>query len=139
MLIVSALAMAWMLLRPAAGHDGLNLVPLREIARVLKPLMKADEPLQHPSFRYLLWNAGGNIAAFFPLGLAVAGLFHPRGPGLALRRAVLTGFFVSLAIETVQLVVPGRITDVDDLLFNTLGALLGGLLGLWILRRRRSR
>jgi len=64
-----------------------------------------------------------NIALFVPLGLAVAAL-------LPLRFAPLTVFFgaaVSLAVETAQSLIPGRVPDVDDVLHNTLGAAVGTL------------
>ena len=136
LLLATAGMLAWILLRPGTAHDGLNLIPLQEIARVLRPLRQAEAPLQHPAFRYLLRNVGGNIAAFLPLGLAVVGLMRHRGAWRALKWAVGVGFFVSLSIELLQLIVPRRVTDIDDLLFNTVGALLGGVLGLLILRRR---
>ena len=39
--------------------------------------------------------------------------------------AIALGTGLSLGIELAQLGIPGRATDVDDLLFNTLGAALG--------------
>jgi glycopeptide antibiotics resistance protein len=135
LLAVTVAGLGWVLLRPGEGHDGLNLVPLQEIARVLRPLRGADEPLQHPAFRYLVRNVGGNVAAFLPLGLAVAGLLRSRGGWIALRGAVVVGFLFSLSIELLQLIVPLRVTDIDDLLFNTAGAFLGGVLALLIPRR----
>ena len=42
-------------------------------------------------------------------------------------------------MEVAQLLVPGRTTSVDDLLLNTLGALLGHLLvGAWLRSRPPS-
>ncbi|KTR96588.1 hypothetical protein NS220_01445 [Microbacterium testaceum] len=64
-----------------------------------------------------------NIALFVPLGLAVAAL-------LPLRFAPLTVLFaaaVSLAVETAQSLIPGRVPDADDVLHNTLGAAVGAL------------
>lgn len=43
-----------------------------------------------------------------------------------LKHTVLTCFFISLAIEIIQLFT-GRSTDIDDILLNTLGGLLGFL------------
>ncbi|WP_122819081.1 VanZ family protein [Nocardioides pantholopis] len=67
-----------------------------------------------------------NIALFVPLGLLLP-LVARVGSA---RRALAWGLVVSLVIETVQLaaaltVSPGRIADVDDLIGNTLGAVLG--------------
>ena len=47
--------------------------------------------------------------------------------GKPLKKAILTGFLTSLAIELCQLPL-GRGSDVDDLILNTLGAFLGYLI-----------
>jgi len=44
-----------------------------------------------------------------------------------LGKVVATGFLLSLSIELVQLMLPGRAADVDDLILNTLGLLFGFL------------
>ncbi len=137
LLLATGGVLLWVLLRPGESHTGLNLSPFKEILRALRPLRTAEEPLQHPAFRYLARNVGGNIVAFLPLGLAVVGLLRHRGAWSALRWAVGIGFLFSLTIEVLQLVVPLRVTDIDDLLFNTVGAFLGGLLGLLVVRRPR--
>jgi glycopeptide antibiotics resistance protein len=77
-----------------------------------------------PAARFLI----GNVVAFFPLGV-----FYPllRPATHTWRRALAVGLAVSLAIETAQVLVslvigyPYRQFDVDDLLLNTLGTLLG--------------
>ncbi|WP_342318675.1 VanZ family protein [Corynebacterium mayonis] len=59
-------------------------------------------------------NLLGNIALFYPVGF------------LAYRRPLTTGFLLSLAIETTQFATYSGYSDIDDLIFNTLGAGLGG-------------
>lgn len=73
-----------------------------------------------------LADAGRNLVLFLPLGAALA--FSGRRP----RIAVAVGFTLSLAIEAVQLGIPGRTASPLDLLSNTLGSGVGALLaGLW--------
>jgi glycopeptide antibiotics resistance protein len=73
--------------------------------------------------KYLL----GNIAAFVPLGLLVPVASTWR----SWRRVLALGFACSLAVETAQLAgslamgFPWRVFDVDDLMLNTAGTLLG--------------
>lgn len=61
-----------------------------------------------------------NVVMFVPLGLLV------RAWGGRFRHAVLGGFVLSLAIETVQLLfLSSRVADVRDVVSNTAGAALG--------------
>ncbi|WP_320668673.1 VanZ family protein [Patulibacter defluvii] len=67
-----------------------------------------------------------NVALFVPLGVLLPLIGGVRSLG----RALLLGFLVSLGIEVVQFlsavtVSEGRIADVDDLIGNSLGVLLG--------------
>lgn len=78
----------------------------------------------------LFVNFFGNIAGFMPLGFFPALLWR----GGSLKRALLIGFSSSLFIEVWQIFIP-RTTDIDDILLNTLGALLGYLV--WKLLGKR--
>lgn len=64
-----------------------------------------------------------NILLFMPLGF----YYRPFGRNLENKNTVCAGFFFSLAIELNQLL-NNRITDVDDLFTNTLGAIIGYVL-----------
>ncbi|MFJ9127389.1 VanZ family protein [Streptomyces sp. NPDC102340] len=66
-----------------------------------------------------------NALMFVPLGLLL--VLASRQPCLG--RAVLTCLALSLLIEAAQYAMnAGRTVDIDDVLFNTLGGILGGLL-----------
>ena len=62
-----------------------------------------------------------NVVLFLPLGFLLPCLWKEFG---GFRAAALSGAVFSLVIELSQLV-NNRITDIDDLLLNTLGAILG--------------
>ena len=62
-----------------------------------------------------------NIALFVPLGLLIRGGWTK----MTIKRVALLGFLCSLSIELVQLLLRLGWFDVDDILFNTLGAYLG--------------
>jgi glycopeptide antibiotics resistance protein len=67
-----------------------------------------------------------NVVVFVPLGVLLPLVAPVRSPG----RAVLGGFLVSLTMEALQFVNAvtghgGHVADVNDLLANTLGALVG--------------
>ncbi|GAC42181.1 glycopeptide resistance protein VanZ-F [Paenibacillus popilliae] len=65
-----------------------------------------------------------NIILFMPLGFLLPTIWPQFR---TIKNTACTGFFFSLAIELTQLL-NHRITDIDDLLMNTLGAIIGYLL-----------
>lgn len=131
----------WMTSRPGGAVHGLNLIPFAEHSRALVCLLNDGCPYQRRAFWLLLINVVGNVLVFVPLGIGLAGLWYKGNGWQTFRRAVLGGFLLSLTIEMMQLAIPSRATDVDDLVFNTLGAILGVLafLGLQQLILNRSR
>lgn len=72
---------------------------------------------------YLCANIAGNILMFGPLGFFLPLLWKCFRK---LSKTVLFGFLVSLAIECSQLFL-ARGTDIDDLILNTSGVMLGYL------------
>lgn len=92
--------------------------PLR--AEFVRLLQSAGEPL------FALMPDGGtdrliNALLYIPLGAAI-GIILPRRAwpvGIAL------GFVLSATIECTQRSVPGRVADVDDVLWNTIGTAIG--------------
>lgn len=95
-----------------------NLVPFVEIRRFV-------------SFREQLGaeavflNVAGNILAFIPFGLLLPIILRPMRKGI---RVVIWGFLFSMSIELLQMLTRVGSFDVDDLLLNTTGALLGLIL-----------
>ncbi|MFD2328190.1 VanZ family protein [Cohnella sp. GCM10020058] len=87
-----------------------NLTPFRSISMYLDRL---DQP-------YDIVNLFGNIALFVPLGIFVALLSRSGWTSAAVR-----AFGVSLALECAQIVFMMGSFDVDDLILNTLGGLIG--------------
>ncbi|GAA0932187.1 VanZ family protein [Pseudonocardia zijingensis] len=110
------------MLRATAGTGVTNLYPGRTIGEQLT----GDHALG-------LFNVLGNIAMFVPLGWLVA-LVAPRR---RLVGAAVVGVGLSATIEIVQLFV-GRIADIDDVLLNGTGAVLGAGVAL-IIREARAR
>lgn len=67
-------------------------------------------------------NVVGNIIAFMPLGFFIPLLFDKFNN---YKKVLKIGFISSLAIETTQLFIGLNVCDVDDIIYNTLGALAG--------------
>lgn len=103
-----------------------NLIPFHTLAIYLDNL----------GSWFWIRNALGNVALLLPLGLL--------GP-IALPaldrwwRIALLALLVSTAIELTQLTVPDRSADIDDVMVNVAGALLGYLVFrlVRLFRRRR--
>lgn len=68
-----------------------------------------------------------NVGLFLPVGLVLRNGFPARQDRWALT-LLLTGFLLSLLIETTQLFIPGRYSTAIDVLANSAGAWLGALL-----------
>ena len=107
--VVAILAFA---LVPNAGVETtVNLIPVKGLA----------SNLFSSNWGIALVNAVGNLALFVPIGIAVRWRFNG-----GLRRAALAGAALSLTVELLQFVAnDGRSVDVDDVLLNICGALLG--------------
>lgn len=73
-----------------------------------------------------------NVAIYLPLGLFLTlALSTLRWRWLAALLAVLAAGGVSFALEAIQTWLPSRVPSNVDLACNTLGGLIGALLGLW--------
>ncbi|NBD25998.1 VanZ family protein [Paenibacillus glycinis] len=70
--------------------------------------------------KYWIVNMVGNIAVFAPFGLAVPYLFRMR-----LFSFTVLFICVLLLLETMQLLLQRGSFDIDDVLLNTVGALIG--------------
>lgn len=92
-----------------------NLVPLKEIKRFWLHRGTLD-------FWSVILNLFGNVVAFIPFGILLPSLF------VKCRKFLLTTLFCfefSLCVELIQLVGKVGCFDVDDILLNTIGGILG--------------
>ena len=76
----------------------------------------------YESKRDMLLNIIGNFAMFIPTGIMTPLIYRHLD---SLKKTLLTGFSISLAIEIIQLPFASRASDIDDLLLNTAGCLAG--------------
>ena len=85
----------------------------------LKELLKM---LSYGSIWHVFYNIVGNIIWFIPLGFLIPLIWRKKR-----RLGVVMGlsFITSLSIESLQFVFRTGISDIDDLVFNTLGGVIG--------------
>ena len=91
-------------------------------------------PFRDLGERRYLFQTSMNVVMFIPLGIFLP-LLWPRYRRVS--RIACTGAMVSLMIELLQMF-SCRVTDVDDLIMNTLGTLVGFLLAKLIFRHRTA-
>ena len=99
-------------------HYSYNLEPFKEIRRFIIYWKVVG-------LHYFLLNIVGNIAGFMPFGFFLP-VFSRRSRRFF--NTVLLSALFSLCVETLQLGFQVGSFDVDDLILNTLGAILGYLL-----------
>ncbi len=85
------------------------------------------------SWRYFSYLFVGNLLWFAPAGILV------RLRGGKLWQAALAGLGLSLLVETLQFVLGSGVSELDDLILNTAGALLGYAAALALLSVFRRR
>lgn len=110
----------WNQLYSSLSHPGLvyqrlltgNLVPFREITRTMEMMTG-----------HSLFNLIGNVAIFVPFGLFIGIMLQKKG--ISALTALIYSLLMSLLLESAQLLLRIGQFDVDDLLLNTFGGLVG--------------
>jgi len=85
----------------------------------------------YPTMGEALRNLIGNTAMFLPLGIVWPAAFRQLDSG---KKTIAAGFGFSLCIELLQLPFYDRVSDIDDLILNTLGFVMG--YGMYVLIKR---
>ena len=98
---------------------GVNFVPFKTIRNYLKYSTDADN---------VLVNLGGNVLMFVPWGLGLPLLWRKFQ---SFGKVMFTSLMLPIFIEFCQLFI-GRSVDVDDVILNFAGGVLGGMLYLVI-------
>ncbi len=101
-------------------HRGINLIPFFTILQYLTGSM---------GIRNVAVNLAGNIVAFMPLGFLL-----PFIKSMKINKVIIITLFVTFIIEIAQYLTYSGISDVDDILLN----LLGGVIGYFISRALSS-
>lgn len=115
------------------GYSGYryNVVPFQEIMRFIRYRDYID-------FMSVVINLLGNVVAFMPFGALIRWVVDRK---MHWYQAMGYTFLFSLSVELLQLVAKVGVFDVDDLILNTLGGLIGfwGYYILLLINRRKER
>ncbi len=105
----------WMILTPASGQSGVNLVPFRDLTWIFSA---------PPATVFV--QVGGNLLVFACLG-ALLPVRSARFASLARVAGVAAG--ASVTVELLQYSLRlGRFSSIDDVLINTTGAIVAALI-----------
>lgn len=111
--------------------DDINLIPFKTTMRAIHHSMSVRNGFR---LSMLFENTPGNIVLFLPLGLLLPLIARKTD---SFWRILFIGLFCSALIEFIQYIERSfavyRSVDIDDVILNTLGAVLGWML-LWLLR-----
>lgn len=102
---------------------GMNSVQLIPIISTLKEAQNGVWAILYPVL--------GNVVWFVPFGF----LSGVQYPSLRLRKIALTSLLLSVTIEILQWIFMSGISDIDDVLFNLCGGILG--YGIYLFWRRK--
>lgn len=97
----------------------INMSSLQPLRVNLIPLVNI---LDYDIKREAVINIIGNISMFIPTGVIMPILYKRLD---CFWKVLLAGAGLSFVIEVIQLLFPGSVTDIDDLILNTLGVAVG--------------
>lgn len=87
-----------------------NIIPLKTILLFLKSGITIQT----------IANIGGNIVLFVPLGYFAYIKYNKN-----IIKTLSLCISLTILVETIQIILPMRLTDIDDIILNTLGGIIG--------------
>lgn len=84
------------------------------------PFVSTFEMMSTIGLLHNLQNIAGNLAVFFPMGI-----FIPLLMNKGFKQTVVIVIGISVSIEVVQYILAIGISDIDDVILNTVGAIVG--------------
>lgn len=100
----------------STGSRGISLIPFRELVAMI----------QQPNHSFYFWQIILNILLFIPFGFTLSTYLNCHKSNRPLFLSVLlTAFLLSTSVEVLQYLTSRGFTEVDDVINNTLGAVIG--------------
>lgn len=106
--IIYILLLYYLLLSTEKAASGINLIPFKEMTRY------------SIGTELFFYNVVGNIVLFIPFGYFVSDYLKAK----KIHHILIVSILISLTAETIQYKI-GRAFDVDDIILNVIGAILG--------------
>ncbi|MEU0564471.1 VanZ family protein [Nonomuraea sp. NPDC005983] len=114
-IVVGTAPWIWMILTPGTGQSGVSIVPFNDLTWLVRA-----------PWETAFVQVGGNLLVFAALGaLLPVRTARMASPG----RVAAVAAACSVTVETLQYVLRlGRASSIDDVIINTLGAVLAALI-----------
>ena len=111
---------------PKRPHQ-VKLIPFHHVSALARLSVQPELPLN--KIRSHLIDLFGNISLFMPFGAAISLMlgWNKRVTRTQLLISFGFGLLFSLSVETIQLWSPSRVADIDDVIFNSTGSILGAM------------
>ena len=111
------------------SYENLNPTPFDDVRFLAKRL--AERPISTHILAVLVVPMIANVLLFVPWGFfTFISLYSIDRPTLQTYvLTILLGFSFSLGIEAWQYFLPSRVADINDVIWNTFGTILGALAG----------
>lgn len=129
LLIVTAAIIAITVWMSGKSYSNLDPIPFDDIRYLVRRL--AVRPISTHILAVLVVPMIANVLLFVPWGfLTFIALYTVDRPTLQTYvLTILLGFSFSLGIEGWQYFLPSRVADINDVIWNTTGVVLGAFLG----------
>jgi glycopeptide antibiotics resistance protein len=129
LLVVTGAIVAITVWMSGKSYSNLDPIPFDDIRYLIRRL--AARPISTHILAVLIVPMIANVLLFLPWGfLTFIALYTLDRPTLQTYvLTILLGFSLSLGIEGWQYFLPSRVADINDVIWNTTGVVLGALLG----------
>lgn len=129
LLLVTAAIVGVTLLSTGKSYTKVDPIPFETIRHLLHRIEHRAVSTQ--IFAVILMPVVANILLFVPWGfLMFIALYTVDRPTVQTYiLTILLGFTFTLAVEAWQYFLPSRVADINDVIWNSLGTILGALLG----------
>ena len=120
--------------------EEMGRVPSRTYRYNFEPFTEIKRCLSHSDRLYVILNLFGNVVCFVPLGFVLPILSSKRWSFI---KVTFLSMSASILIEVIQLVTKLGSCDVDDIILNTCGGIIGCIIyyicrGIYRLGRKRK-
>lgn len=129
LLVATAAIIAITVWMAGKSYENLNPTPFDDVKFIARRM--AMRPISTHILAVLVVPLIANVLLFMPWGFLTFITFYSldRPTMQTYVLTILLGFSFSLGIEAWQYFLPSRVADINDVIWNTLGTILGAFLG----------